>query len=50
MNKTKLLIITCIVVLAAAIGMTVLFLNEKQSKNELVQGTNTPTLHDNTTS
>lgn len=37
MNKTKLLIITCIVVLAAAIGMTVLFLNEKQSKNELVQ-------------
>ena len=28
MNKTKLLIITCIVVLAAAIGMTVLFLND----------------------
>ena len=37
MNKTKVLIVFSIVVLALAIGMTVLFLSEKQSKNELVQ-------------
>ena len=37
MNKSKVLIISLVVVLVAAIGMTALFLNEKQSKNELVQ-------------
>lgn len=37
MNKSKVLIISLVVVLVAAIGMTALFLNEKQSKDELVQ-------------
>lgn len=37
MNKSKALIIFSVVILLAAIGMTALFLNEKQSKNELVQ-------------
>ena len=37
MNKPKVLIIFSLLVLVIAIGMTVLFLSEKQSKNELVQ-------------
>ncbi len=37
MNKSKILTASLVVVLVAAIGMTALFLNEKNSKNELVQ-------------